>query len=57
LAGSPWACSPPFSAPVGSRPPCCAGGGGLYTIFQAGCSGLLLLGGIGLVVAALLIKR
>ncbi|TMC92682.1 MAG: hypothetical protein E6J12_02530 [Chloroflexi bacterium] len=31
-------------------------GGIVYTIFQAGCSGLLLLGGIGLVVAALLVK-
>ena len=34
-----------------------AGADATYTIFQAGCSGLLLLGGIGLVVAALLIKR
>ncbi len=32
-------------------------GGIVYTIIQAGCSGVLLLGGIGLVVAALLIKR
>ena len=31
-------------------------GGIVYTIFQAGCSGLLLLGGIGLVIAALLVK-
>lgn len=32
-------------------------GGIAYTIVQAGCSGLLLLGGIGLVVVALLLKR
>jgi hypothetical protein len=31
-------------------------GGIVYTIVQAGCSGVLLLGGVGLVVAALLIK-
>ncbi len=31
-------------------------GGIVYTIVQAGCSGVLLLGGIGLVVTALLVK-
>ena len=31
-------------------------GGIAYTIVQAGCSGALLLGGIGLVVLALLLK-
>jgi hypothetical protein len=33
-----------------------ATGGIVYTIVQAGCSSLLLLGGIGLVVAALILK-
>jgi hypothetical protein len=32
-------------------------GGIVYTIVQAGCSGVLVLGGVGLVVLALLIKR
>jgi hypothetical protein len=32
-------------------------GGVVYTVVQAGCSGLLLLGGLGLIVVALLIKR
>lgn len=32
-------------------------GGIVYTVVQAGCSGLLLLGGLGLIVVALLIKR
>jgi hypothetical protein len=32
-------------------------GGIVYTVVQAGCSGLLLLGGLGLMVVALLIKR
>jgi hypothetical protein len=32
-------------------------GGIVYTIVQAGCSGLLLLGGVGLIVVALLLKR
>jgi hypothetical protein len=32
-------------------------GGIAYTVVQAGCSGILLLGGIGLVVVALLVKR
>ena len=32
-------------------------GGIVYTVVQAGCSTVLLLGGIGLVVVALLIKR
>ncbi len=31
-------------------------GGIVYTVVQAGCSGLLMLGGIGLVVAALIVK-
>jgi hypothetical protein len=31
-------------------------GGIVYTIVQAGCSGLLLLGGLGLVIAALVVK-
>ena len=34
-----------------------ATGGIVYTIVQAGCSSLLLLGGLGLVVLALLLKR
>jgi hypothetical protein len=32
-------------------------GGIAYTVVQAGCSGLLILGGVGLVVVALLIER
>jgi hypothetical protein len=32
-------------------------GGVVYTIVQAGCSGLLLLGGLGLITVALLLKR
>ena len=31
-------------------------GGIAFTVIQAGCSGLLLLGGLGLVVVALLLK-
>lgn len=34
-----------------------ATGGIAYTIVQAGCSGLLLIGGLGLVVLALLLRR
>ncbi len=34
-----------------------ATGGIVYTIVQAGCSGVLLLGGVGLIVAALLVTR
>ena len=34
-----------------------ATGGIVYTVVQAGCSALLLVGGLGLVVVALLIKR
>jgi hypothetical protein len=34
-----------------------ATGGIVYTIVQAGCSGLLLAGGLGLIVLALLIQR
>jgi hypothetical protein len=34
-----------------------ATGGMVYTVVQAGCSALLLVGGLGLVVVALLIKR
>ena len=34
-----------------------ATGGIVYTVIQAGCSGLLVLGGIGLAVAALLAHR
>lgn len=34
-----------------------ATGGIVYTIVQAGCSGLLLLGGVGLIVLALLLRR
>jgi hypothetical protein len=34
-----------------------ATGGIVYTIVQAGCSGLLLLGGVSLVVLALLLRR
>jgi hypothetical protein len=32
-------------------------GGVVFTIVQAGCSGLLLLGGLGLITVALLLKR
>ena len=32
-------------------------GGVVYTAFQAGCSGILILGGLGLIVVALLIKK
>ena len=32
-------------------------GGIVYTIVQAGCSGLLVLGGVGLIAVALLLKR
>ena len=34
-----------------------ATGGIVYTIVQAGCSGVLVLGGIGLVIVALLLHR
>ena len=34
-----------------------ATGGIVYTVVQAGCSAMLLLGGLGLVVVALLVKR
>ena len=34
-----------------------ATGGIVYTIVQAGCSGVLVLGGVGLIVAALLVTR
>jgi hypothetical protein len=34
-----------------------ATGGIVYTIVQAGCSGLLLLGGLGLIALALLLRR
>jgi hypothetical protein len=34
-----------------------ATGGIVYTVVQAGCSAFLLLGGLGLVVVALLVKR
>ena len=34
-----------------------ATGGIVYTIVQAGCSSLLMLGGLGLIVLALLLKR
>ena len=34
-----------------------ATGGIVYTIVQAGCSSLLLLGGLGLIVLALILKR
>ena len=34
-----------------------ATGGVVYTVAQIGCSGILLLGGLGLVVVALLLKR
>jgi hypothetical protein len=32
-------------------------GGMVYTVVQAGCSGVLVLGGLGLIVAALLANR
>jgi hypothetical protein len=32
-------------------------GGIVYTIVQAGCSGVLLLGGLGLIAAAILLRR
>ncbi len=32
-------------------------GGIVYTVIQAGCSGLLLAGGLGLILVALLLKR
>ena len=32
-------------------------GGVVYTAFQAGCSGILILGGLVLIVVALLVKR
>jgi hypothetical protein len=32
-------------------------GGVVYTAFQAGCSGILILGGLGLIVVAVLIKK
>ena len=34
-----------------------ATGGIVYTVVQAGCSGLLVIGGVGLIVFALLIRR
>ena len=34
-----------------------ATGGIVYTVVQAGCSTLLLLGGLGLIVVALMLKR
>ena len=34
-----------------------ASGGIVYTVVQAGCSTLLLLGGLGLIVVALMLKR
>jgi hypothetical protein len=34
-----------------------ATGGMVYTVVQAGCSALLLVGGLGLVAVALLVKR
>jgi hypothetical protein len=32
-------------------------GGVVYTVFQAGCSGILILGGLALIVVALLLKK
>ncbi len=32
-------------------------GGVVYTVVQAGCSGVLVLGGLGLILVALLLKR
>ena len=34
-----------------------ATGGIVYTVVQAGCSGVLVVGGLGLIVLALLLKR
>jgi hypothetical protein len=34
-----------------------ATGGIIYTVVQAGCSGLLLIGGLGLIILALILKR
>ena len=34
-----------------------ATGGIVYTVVQAGCSGMLVLGGLGLIVLALVLKR
>lgn len=34
-----------------------ATGGIVYTVVQAGCSGLLALGGLGLIILALLLKQ
>jgi hypothetical protein len=34
-----------------------ATGGIVYTVVQAGCSGLLVIGGLGLIVFALLLRR
>ncbi|OLC14433.1 MAG: hypothetical protein AUH32_05620 [Actinobacteria bacterium 13_1_40CM_66_12] len=34
-----------------------ATGGIVYTVVQAGCSGLLLIGGLGLILLAVLIRR
>jgi hypothetical protein len=34
-----------------------ATGGIVYTVVQAGCSGLLLLGGLGLIMLALILKH
>ena len=34
-----------------------ATGGIIYTVVQAGCSGLLLVGGLGLIILALILKR
>lgn len=34
-----------------------ATGGIVYTVIQIGCSGILMLGGIGLIVLALVIRR
>jgi hypothetical protein len=34
-----------------------ATGGIVYTVVQAGCSGLLIVGGLGLIVFALLLRR
>ena len=34
-----------------------ATGGIIYTVVQAGCSGLLLMGGLGLIILALILKR
>ena len=34
-----------------------ATGGIIYTVVQAGCSGLLLMGGLGLIILALMLHR